>query len=139
MYMCASTCVGHSPAPLFPLPQNALRKQTLTLLLLQGNRSRRASKEPLNRSVSKAAALGTFVGGRLATQDSLANYVPQNVTPAIERMLQVALPLCPALRSCLMPLPMAPALCLLCCSCYSKFTMVCSLRFTAHETWVSQH
>ena len=65
--------------------------------------------------MSKGTAL--FVG-RLSPQDSLANYVPQNVTPAIERMLEV----CPEYLPMPQPMALAPALAsvqfclLLCCS-----------------------
>ena len=76
--------------------------------LLQGNRSRRASDEVLKRAASKGGAL---VVGRMSSQDSLPNYVPPNVTPAIERMLQVgaASALAPAFA-------LALALCSFACS-----------------------
>ncbi|KAL3155900.1 putative 3',5'-cyclic phosphodiesterase pde-3 [Trebouxia sp. C0010 RCD-2024] len=64
------------------------------LQLLQGNHSRRALKEELSRSVSKGSGgnWGLVQGalGGLSSQDVATSYVPQNVTPVIERMLQDA-------------------------------------------------
>ncbi|KAL3145886.1 putative 3',5'-cyclic phosphodiesterase pde-3 [Trebouxia sp. C0009 RCD-2024] len=64
------------------------------LQLLQGNHSRRALEEELSRSVSKGTGgnWGLVQGavGGLSSQDAATSYVPQNVTPVIERMLQDA-------------------------------------------------
>lgn len=70
-----------------------LDKQDSPKLLLQGNHSRRALEEELSRSVSKGTGgnWGLVQGavGGLSSQDAATSYVPQNVTPVIERMLQV--------------------------------------------------